>query len=342
MGITDLTERKEREQALQARSAAMDASIDGMAILNTDGEYTFVNQAHADVYGYEEPNAFLGESWRMCYDEAEINRFESTVMSALRENGSWRGEAVGLREDGSTFPQELSLAMTDDERIICVVRDITERKQREQELENQNMRLEEFARTISHDLRNPLNVAAGQVELAREDCDSESLAAATRALERSETLIDELLTLARQGERVSDLESVSLATTVGRCWQNVATADATLVMNTEQTIRADPTRLAQLCENLIRNAIEHGGEEVSVTVGELENGFYVADDGPGIPPDDRESVFESGYSTAANGTGFGLSIVSEIADAHGWDVTVTESEAGGARFEITGVESTVN
>jgi signal transduction histidine kinase len=77
---------------------------------------------------------------------------------------------------------------------------------------------------------------------------------------------------------------------------------------------------------------------VIVTVGDLEDGFYVADDGVGIPPDDREAVFESGYS-ADDGTGLGLSIVRQVATEHGWDVSLTGSDAGGARFEFTGVES---
>jgi len=336
--IRDISQRKAREQKLQARSAAMDASIDGMAILDENGEYVFVNQAHAEIYGYEDPDAFLGQTWQVCYGDEELDRFENAVMPELNEDGFWRGEAVGLCKDGSTFPQELSLSTTDDDRIICVVRDITDRKRREHELERQNERLEKFTGTVSHDLRNPLNVAAGRVELADEDCDSAHLAAAKRALDRSQTLIDELLTLAQQGDQVGDIKTISLATVTERCWQNVTTENATLVTETEQRIRADPDRLAQLLENLVRNAVEHGNEDVRITVGALEDGFYVADNGSGIPPDERESVFEAGYSMSADGTGFGLSIVSEIVSAHGWDVKVTESASGGARFEITGIQ----
>lgn len=152
-----------------------------------------------------------------------------------------------------------------------------------------------------------------------------------------EALIDDLLTLARQGEAVSETELVDLATLADGCWENVATADATLVTDIDRRIHADRSRLRQLLENLMRNAIDHGGDDVTVTVGALADGFSVEDDGPGIPADERAQVFEMGYSTAEDGTGFGLSIVEEVADAHGWDVRVTDGAAGGARFEITGV-----
>jgi signal transduction histidine kinase len=125
---------------------------------------------------------------------------------------------------------------------------------------------------------------------------------------------------------------------VENCWVTVETPAADLVLETSATIRADRSRLQQLLENLIRNAVEHGGEDVTVTVGDLDAGFYVADDGPGIALEDREQIFESGYTTTDGGTGFGLRIVREIADAHDWSVSVTSSDQGGARFEVTGVE----
>jgi len=95
--------------------------------------------------------------------------------------------------------------------------------------------------------------------------------------------------------------------------------------------------MQQLLENLLRNAVEHGGDTVTITVGGLNDGFYFEDDGPGIPENERNNVFETGYSTAKGGTGFGLSIVKQIATAHGWEICVTEGSEGGARFEIRGV-----
>ena len=209
---------------------------------------------------------------------------------------------------------------------------------RERELTEQNDRLEEFASIVSHDLRNPINVAEGRLELAATECDSEHLEHVGRAHERMRTLIEDLLTLAREGETVTDFEAVALTALVERCWANVETDEATLVTDTERTVQADKSRLKQLFENLIRNAIDHGGGDVTVTVGEMDTGFYVEDDGPGIPADEREAIFEAGYSTRADGTGFGLSIVKRIVEAHEWEIDVTDGDEGGARFEITGVE----
>jgi signal transduction histidine kinase len=176
------------------------------------------------------------------------------------------------------------------------------------------------------------------LELVQEECDSEHLDDVENALERSQTLIDDLLTLAREGNRVDDIEAVDIGTLIENCWHNVATSEATISVDIDRTIRADRSRLQQLLENLYRNAIEYGGDDVSVTVGTLSDGFYIEDDGPGIPADEREDVFDTGYSTTEGGTGFGLSIVQEIADAHGWNIRVTDGSDGGARFDITGVE----
>jgi len=268
---------------------------------------------------------------------------------------------------------------------IAVSQNVTERKVRERELARQNERLEEFASVVSHDLRNPLNVAQGHLDLLQQECDSDRLDAVSRAHDRMNDLIDDLLTLAREGEEVGDTEAVDLAAITERCWRNVDTDGATIDTHTDRTIRADRSRLQQLLENLVRNSVEHGstgnrtksgdseerrssssrtqsddseGSEipradgeavdseehgstndgVTVTVGDLPDGFYVADDGPGIPEAERDRVFDAGYTTSQDGTGFGLRIVEQVAEAHAWDIEVMEGDEGGARFEITGVE----
>jgi signal transduction histidine kinase len=116
--------------------------------------------------------------------------------------------------------------------------------------------------------------------------------------------------------------------------------NAVLVVDDDLTFAVDPDRLQQLFENLFRNAIEHGGDDVTIRVGAIENnGFYVEDDGPGIPEEKREDVFDSGFTTNRDGTGFGLAIVKEIVEAHGWTVSVADSDEGGARFEVTDIET---
>jgi signal transduction histidine kinase len=153
-----------------------------------------------------------------------------------------------------------------------------------------------------------------------------------------ETLIDDLLTLAREGNEVTDTQPVDLSTVANGCWENVETNQAKVRTDIDRRVRADASRLKQVFENLFRNSVEHGRADVTVTVGRLDDGFYIEDDGPGIPSDERDTVFEAGYSRSTDGTGFGLSIVERIVDAHGWHIRVTDGADGGARFEITGVE----
>ena len=259
-------------------------------------------------------------------------------------------------------------------------------REREQELKRKNDRLEEFASVISHDLRNPLNVAQGHLELARGEVESERLSTVADAHDRMARLIEDLLTLAQEGETIDETQLVNLVELGEACQRNLATADATLSVQIDRTVVADRDRLRQLLENLLRNSVEHSstgprsqahgdsvehsstgsrtksgdsvehgstgggsdpdeattdeGSGVTITIGELDDGtgFYVEDDGPGIPEADRERIFEGGYSTSDSGTGFGLRIVERIADAHGWRVRATEGTEGGARFEFSGVD----
>ena len=208
------------------------------------------------------------------------------------------------------------------------------------ELERQNERLDQFAGVVSHDLRNPLNVAQGQLEFAREGRDDLHLEAVDRSLDRMETLIENVLLLAREGDTALDAEPAGLREVLRSCREGIESEEVTLVAATDRAVLADPGRLRQLLGNLVCNAAEHGGDTVTVTLGELDTGigFYVEDDGEGIAEGDREAVFEPGVSTSSEGTGFGLAIVEKIAEEHGWTVTVTEGADGGARFEFDGVE----
>ena len=223
----------------------------------------------------------------------------------------------------------------DATRGYAIYTDITDRKERERELERQNERLDEFASVVSHDLRNPLSVARGNLELARlADGDAEDyLESIEGAHERMDELINRLLAFARQGEPATSPERFSLESAARDAWETVETGALSLVVEADCGVRADRDRFRQLLENLFRNTVEHTDTATRVTVGPLDGGFYVEDDGSGIPEPEREAVLRSGYS-GNDGTGFGLSIVDAVAGAHGWALDITDGDAGGARFEF--------
>ncbi|PSP83905.1 hybrid sensor histidine kinase/response regulator [Halobacteriales archaeon QS_1_68_17] len=341
--LREIGRRKDREERLRATTARLEAlfenSPDMIDVHDADGTIVDANRRLCEALGYA-PEELKGRKvWEI--DETVDPETARAFWADLDGDDPRKFEGEYRRRDGSTFPVEIHLARldaADEDRFLAISRDITERTAYERELERRNERLDEFARIVSHDLRNPLNVATSRLELGRAQCDNEHLRRVEQAHGRMETLIDEVLTLARTGESTGTVEPVDLAALVRGCWANVDTAGAALAVETDRTILADESQTGQLLENLFRNAVDHGGD-VTITVGDLDGGFYVADDGPGIPPGEREQVFESGYSETEDGTGFGLSIVERIADAHGWSVAVTESDDGGARFEITGVDA---
>jgi len=228
---------------------------------------------------------------------------------------------------------------------------------REKELERQNERLDEFASVVSHDLRNPLAVILGRAELLSDPRENEHSDAILRAGTRMETIIADLLALARARRAVEDPPSVAIAATARDAWATVDTHNCTLDVSLAEnaTAPANRARLRTVFENLFRNCVDHGSTtphshasgtptardaaesdapSLTVHVGPLPDGFFVEDDGCGIPANRREDVFERGYTTNTDGTGFGLSIVAQIIDTHGWTISVTESRTGGARFEI--------
>jgi PAS domain S-box-containing protein len=340
----EVTERKRRERRLEETSSRLEAlfenSPDMIDVLDADGTIRDVNQRFCAELGYDESEVLGRSIWEfdLKFDAEDVQ----TQLSGFSVHERRKFEGLYERRDGSTMPVEvhlLRLSLDGEDRFLAISRDITDRKEREQELERQNEQLEQFASVVSHDLRNPLTVARGRLELLREESDSEHVDAIDSAHQRMDTLIDDLLTLARDGASPASLVLLDLEPFVQTCWQNVDTKAATLRTEIDRSIRADESRLRQLFENLIRNAVEHGGDDVTVTVGELADGFYVEDDGPGIPEPDRGDVFDAGYSTAVEGTGFGLSIVKQVAEAHGWPVRVGSGTDGGARFEFTDVDT---
>jgi len=214
-------------------------------------------------------------------------------------------------------------------------REATRQAQRERE------RLEEFASVVSHDLRNPLTISMGYVDLLRERHDDPELEEIADANDRMQEIVDDTLRLARFDTESLDEERVSLEAAATEAWSVVDTGDASLTVDADGSVYADPSRLRTLFENCFRNSVEHGatgdGTDLTVTVERLDDGFAVADDGVGIPDDVRDDLFETGVTSTEDGTGFGLTIVDRVADDHGWTVSVAD-DVDGARFEVRGVD----
>jgi methyl-accepting chemotaxis protein len=207
----------------------------------------------------------------------------------------------------------------------------------------------------------------GRAELLAESVDSPHTRPLAESLDRIDTIIDDALVLALHN-RVEDTRPVTLWDAVQRAWGHVDTGDARLELDGDVGFEADARLLGHVFENLFRNSVEHastdGGSDdgdrvaadgsaaasVTIRVGPLDadgnggttgatSGFYVEDDGRGIPPERRDRVFETGFTTnrEGGGTGFGLAIVEKVVDAHGWTIAVTGNDAGGARFEVRGL-----
>ncbi|MFC4406078.1 hybrid sensor histidine kinase/response regulator [Haloarchaeobius iranensis] len=369
----------QQERVLKRYERLVETVGDGMYALDSDGHFMTVNDAMLSMTGYSR-EGLLGEHISIILDDETVERGERVIQGMIAD-GRMEGETQEVTVDtkgGRRYPCEVQLALLpyDDEfrGTVGVMRDITERKQRERELQRQNERLDAFASIVSHDLRNPLGVSQGYLEMAMESAPEDvrgSLEHVADGLERMEDIVGDVLAIARQGQTVTETEPMELDALVREAWANVETPAATLNIEGSGRFEADRSRLLRAFENLFRNAIEHGGEDVTVEVGLLYEepehtvdtggfqfpeeagtgvehvetetqtmvGFYVADDGEGMPAEVRENAFDSDFSTSDEGLGIGLWVVREVASAHGWTTRVVESESGGARFEFSDVES---
>lgn len=341
--VTDRREARRRVEENERLLAELAGSTDDVLWVFEAGftDLLFVNGAYEPVYGGSiadleaDPGAFLETVHPK--DRARVRE----AMAAVSRGGSadleyrvnppeydrwvW-AEAEPIVENGKVV------------RIAGFSRDVTERRSREREIEDQNERLERLASIVSHDLQSPLSVVEGSIDLARETGDESHLNRAERAAVRIGELAEDILTLARRGDAVGELESVLLSEVARRAWDETDTTGARLVVESDGLVEADPQRLRQLFANLFDNAATHGGgdgEEVVVHLGTVHDGFYLADNGVGVPDDAGDRVFDPTFTTRADGTGLGLDIVRSIAEAHGWSVDVAESVDGGARFDVT-------
>ncbi len=316
----------------------------GHSIYFTDenGVIEYVNPAFEAMTGYSAEEA-VGLTPRILKSGEHDDAFYAELWDTILSGQVWRNELVNERKDGERYVVDQTIAPVTDAGdvtgFVAINVDVTERHRYEQRLEQQNERLDNFGSILSHDVKNLLTVASGNTDLARETGDLSYLDRVEEAHERMEELAEELLALARAGKTVEEADDVRLSSVAADAWATTATPAASLAVETDGlTLLADRDRLKQALENLFRNATEHAGPGVSIHVGVEDDVLYVADDGPGIPPDERAPVFEKGYTTREDGSGYGLTLVRNIVEAHGWTLDVTESAEDGARFEIAGLE----
>jgi PAS domain S-box-containing protein len=329
---TAVDRRRSESRAKLARERILELyeQTDGFFTVDDDWRITYWNQVMADRTGYP-PKEVLGESiWEVFSETVGTDAYDHYHEAMERREPiqfETEYEPYGYWIEARVFPVEGGLSV--------YARDITDKKEREIQMERRNKILESFANTVSHDLRSPLNVAEGRLQLAKETGEFEHLEEVAQAHNRMRNLIDELLRTAR-GENLESSE-ISLRETVQMAWDTVTSEEMTVEITTEAVFEAHESQVRRLFENLFWNALDHG-DASRIRVGKLDGtGFYIEDDGEGIPPAHRTEVFDSGFSTDEDSPGYGLHIVEGVAETHDWDVSVTQGSDGGARFEIRGV-----
>ncbi|RXK48322.1 histidine kinase N-terminal 7TM domain-containing protein [Halorientalis pallida] len=342
-----------------ARDFVIEEIDSGVMILDADGRIVDINSTGRKMLGLEgrvvgkpvfdvvelekywddyEEGELLDERRDQIWVQAsptEERCYDVNISDIEDKNGDFAGQSVLLYDVTEQKEREEQLRQREEE--------LRQQKQgleqQKQQLEHQNERLDRFASIVSHDLRNPLNVATGHVELLDAKLDGEhreSVDEMDTAHERMRDIIDDALTLARSGKAITEKEDVDVGSVATEAWENVDTDRATLDHDLDLRLESDRDRLLNVFENLYRNALDHNDGALTIRIGTLadDTGFYVEDDGEGIPEDERDEVLEQGYTTHEEGTGLGLAIVRDIVGAHGWELSIAEGPEGGARFEI--------
>jgi signal transduction histidine kinase len=333
----------------------------GVQLYRTDPSHSSPIDSETLVGGFEQPLAVLDSEDSVLVTNDSFNSMFGTSLTGepiedvidhpeLQSLVTDRTEGVvAITKDGDTRQYQVQVSSVGEpqrspHQWIVLLGDVTDYYDEQAQLEAENERLEQFAELVSHDLRNPLDVAIGRTNAVKEILDDPELEMHLSRIQGSHTrmkqIISDLLTLARAGNDIGETQQVPLETVAMDAWTHVETGEAALSVNTQLVIDADRECVIRVFENLFRNARQHAGETVHVEVGSLEDrtGFFISDTGDGIDPSEQEAILDAGYTSSENGTGLGLAIVSGIAEAHGWEMSVGDGNDGGARFEFANVQ----
>ena len=355
--IEDITERKLAEEALRIKDSAMASSINAIAIADLEGNLTYVNNSFLKLWGYDDDRQVLGKP-AVAFWQREEKAAE--VVEALRDKGSWMGELVARRKDGSLFDVLLSASMVTDEagKPICLMSsfiDITERKRIEEEIKKKSQELEDFVYTVSHDLKSPLISIKGFSELLKASSQKKLGKKGLHQLERIVDNIDEinrligdLLKLSRAGKAVVSprkFDILSLAKEIVEELNLQFKIDHPKVRyHNLPVIYADELHFRQIFQNLLSNAYKFRDEskrleiELGCTVKDNTYEFYVKDNGIGIEEqylEDIFHIFRRLEEKKVEGTGAGLSIVKKIVETNGGRIWAKSVKGKGSSFYFT-------
>ncbi|HWI41965.1 MAG TPA: ATP-binding protein, partial [Verrucomicrobiae bacterium] len=353
-----LLKRRRMAEALVKYQAAMDASIDGIAILDRNHRCIYVNAALAGLYGSDTHADVTGRAWKSFYDSDEAEKFQEEVFPSIRQKGRWRGEATGLRQDGTSFPQDISITAIDEHHMVCIVRDITDRKSVEQLLEARagelaaaNDELEAFSYSLTHDMRNHITRISSAVQLMEEGEVGSAYAAGIigKTCGEMDALVNGMLVLSHIIQREICREKVDLTELAHAVGDELRMADTSRLVDfnvaPELYAECDRHLLKIALTNLVGNAWKYTGKveqaRVEVGVTEKEGGkvFFVRDNGVGFDMNETQRLFRPferlDGSQDFPGSGIGLATVQRVIQRHGGRVWA-EAEAGrGAVFYFT-------
>jgi signal transduction histidine kinase len=358
-GISGVAARKYRLFDLTpvARNIVIGEMDTGMIVVNPEYEVIDANESVSEILNIDPREIATGKQIESIFpavvDEIEsVTESQQSVKCVVQDEDADKYYDVRISLIPSPTGGYLGYGITFAEATTRV-KQRNELQAKTDELQTKNERLEQFTGFVSHDLRNPLSVAKGRAQILDNELDDEyrvHLDELLYGINQMEMLIDDLLELAKAGETVDNPGAINLKTVAIEARDNIELEDSSVEVESEIDTRiiADADRLRQVFENLYRNADTHNSEPITVTVGLIDaddnndsgSGFYVSDNGEGIAENDKSDIFDHGYTNSDDGTGFGLSIVKDIVEAHGWNIDVVDSDEGGARFDVTGVEYT--
>ncbi|MGB9985462.1 response regulator [Salarchaeum japonicum] len=331
------------EHSEEKFSKLVENSSDFIAIVSENALFEYASSSAESVIGYSS-DELVGESVFEFVHPKDRKRVMEEFFRSVENPEEDVSVEFRLADSGEhpVILESRGNNLLDDDTVsgfVVNTRDITDLKDKQNQLEQRNDQLEHVQELIAHDVRTPLTAAESWLDLYEDEEDPAHLDNLRQALDRAVSLLDQTDALTEEPIVIRDLQTVALNETAKASWTTADTTDARLEIVDSRLLEANESQFGQLLENLFRNAIAHGDAD-TVRVGTLpgEDGFFVEDTGTGIPESERPRVFESGYTTGeVTNTGLGLVIVKQIANGHEWDVTLTESEEGGARFEFSNV-----